>query len=175
MIKIMLFFLCLSTSALAAGKGHGSPADLIPSAGNILILLVGLTFLLKGKLSTFFTDKSQVISEMMERAEIKAKEAELMMNVQRKKIEGAQEEIEELKRDVANQIETFQKEYERDVDERIGNMKTDAGQKIEAERLALLNALNSKLLDQVIVNAKQKIKTEASLQQKATETLVGEL
>lgn len=173
-LAILLTLLCSEVFA-AGGSGHGSPSDLIPSVVNIAILLSGLVFLLKGKLSSFFTDKSVVIAEMMERAEIKAKEAQMMMDMQKKKIEGAQAEIAELKKDTEKQIAAFESEYKKEVDERIQNMKEDAGSKIEAEKTNLLNELNSNLLDQVIVKAKQKIKSEQSLKSKATESLIGEL
>ena len=112
---------------------------------------------------------------MVERAEIKAKEAQLMMEKQKKKIDGAEAEINKLKSEVDDQIKTFEADYSKEVDERIVKMKEDAGHKIEAEKIALLNALNSNLLDQVIVNAKKKIKSESTLKAKATETLIGEL
>lgn len=175
-MKIYLLGLLLCSEVFAAGgSGHGQVTDIIPNAVNLSLLIIILTVLLKSKLSTFFSDKSESVSEMVERAEIKAKEAQLMMEKQRKKIEGADAEITKLKSEIDEQISSFETEYSKEVDHRIIKMKEDAGHKIEAEKVALMNALNSSLLDQVIVNAKKKIKSEGSLKSKATESLIGEL
>lgn len=163
----------LSFEALAAGGG--GPSDLVPSAVNVLILGLILVFLLKNKLSAFFTSKSSDIQEMMERAAIKAKEAEMMMEMQRKKISGAQEEIEKMKTDVSSQISKFKSDYAKEVDERIVKMKDDAGQKIEAEKAALMAGLNNELLDQVILKTKTKIKQENGLAVQATNNLIERL
>lgn len=171
----LLTALICSEVFAAGGGGHGHVSDLLPNAVNLSLLIIILTVLLRKKLQAFFTDKSVLISDMVERAEIKAKEAQLMMEKQKKKIEGAEAEINKLKSEVDDQIKTFESEYSKEVDERIVKMKEDAGHKIEAEKVALLNALNSNLLDQVIVNAKKKIKSEGALKAKATETLIGEL
>lgn len=175
-MKYILLGTLLCSEVFAAGSGgHGHVSDIIPNAVNLTILIVFLVIVLRKKLKAFFTDKAVVISETMERAETKAKEAQMMMEQQKSKIEGAQAEIEKLKSDVDNQIKTFETAYKKEVDERIIGLKEDAGMKIEAEKTAMLAELNSNLLDQVIIKAKSKINSEAGLKNKATDILIGEL
>ena len=170
-MKILLM-LVMSGSAFAAGDGHGGPMDLIAPAVNLSILLGFLAYKLKGPASNFFSGKSASVSEMMERASVKAKEAEMMMQMQSKKMEGANEEISKIESDVDSEISKFKTAYESEVQERIRKMKEEAGLKIEAEKKELLDELNSTLLDQVIAKTKATLKNDNTLNENATKGIV---
>jgi len=167
-----LILLLVSTNAIAAGSGHGSPSDLIPAAVNVTILLAAIVFGLRKKLSALFKAQSTSISELLERASAKAKEAEMLMELNKKKIEGAEEELNKKKVEMKNELTSFEKTYSLSIEERVKKMKEDAGSKIDAEKLELMNELNRTLIDQVISKTKAKIKTDKSLSDSAVERLV---
>ena len=172
-MKYFIYLLLSSEFVFAAGSaGHGSPSDLIAPAVNVLILISLITFGLRDKLSSFFSDKSKSVSEMLESASAKAKEAEMMMEMNKKKMAGAKEEVAKKEQEAKDLIASFDKEYKADVETRINKMKEDAGQKIAAEKTEMINALNSTLLDEVIVKAKNKIKTDNGLSENAAKNLI---
>lgn len=164
----VLVLLTLSGTAFAAGSGQGSPTDLIPSFFNVIVLGALLIWKLKGVFKKHFTTKSESISEIMERASVKAKEAEVMMEMQKKKIDGMNEEISKINSDVAVDVEKFKNDYSSDVQERIRKLKNDAALKIDAEKQELANELNEKLIDSVIAKTKNILKNDKGLNDQAT-------
>ncbi len=171
-MKFLIISLLFSEIALAAGDGHGSVGDLVAPAVNFSILLVAIIYLLKDKAKMYFSEKSTTINEMMKRAESEAKEAELMMANQKKKMESAEVEIAQKQKEVEEMLSNFEKEYQAEVQSKIERMKEDAGQKIEAERSELLQELNASLLDQVIAQAKSQIKSDKNLSSSASNNIM---
>lgn len=167
---ILLMF--ISSTAMAAGDGHGGPADLIAPAVNLSLLFGFLIWKLKGPMSDFFKGKSTETKEMIERAATKAKEAQMMMETQKRKIEGADAEISKMENEANAVLEKFEQDYKISVDRRINKLKEDAGQKIEAEKKELLDKLNSQLLDEVIKNTKTKLQSDKSLGDEATKQIL---
>jgi len=166
---ITIILLSITSSAFAGGDGA---ASLIPSAVNVLILAGGLIYLLKDKASVFFSDKSSVVSEMIDRASAKAKEAEEMMAIQKQKISSVDAEIASLKSEQEKSISEYEAAYSAEVKERISKLKEDTDIKIEAEKTEMLNELNANLLDLVINNAKTKISADPSLSKSVTDNLI---
>jgi F0F1-type ATP synthase membrane subunit b/b' len=170
-VKVVILFL-LTGAAYASGDGHAGPSTLIPAAVNLLILFGAITYFTKDIIIGFFNDKSVSIQNMIQSASVKAKEAKLMMEVQQKKINGADAEIETLGKDVEDMLSSFDSDYSKEVTERIQNLKEDAGQKIEAEKNELLDELNSKLLDEVISKTKVMLKNDSGLSSEATKRII---
>jgi F0F1-type ATP synthase membrane subunit b/b' len=168
----VLVLLALSGSVYASGDGHGSPADLIPAFFNVFLLGGFLVWKLKGVFKKHFETKSESISEIMESASVKAKEAEMMMQMQKKKIDGMVEEISKINSDVAVDIERFKNDYSKDVQDRIIKLQNDAAQKIESEKKELANELNETLVDSVILKAKEILKKDKSLNEQATSKIL---
>ena len=168
----VLVLLALSGTAYASGDSHGSPTDLIPSFFNVFLLGGFLVWKLKGVFKNHFETKSKSISEVMERANVKAKEAEMMMAMQQKKIDGMTEEISKINSDVTTDIEKFKNDYSKDVQDRIKKLKNDAAQKIESEKKELADELNETLVDSVIAKAKEVLKNDKSLNEKATSKIL---
>lgn len=168
-INLFLVLALASPFVFAAGKG---PASLISNGVNVFLFLALIVYLASKKLPSFFNEKSENVSEMINRAESKAKEAQLMMEAQKKKTSGLNSEIDELQKDSEKLISEFETKYVSDVNERIEKLKEDAGQKIEAEKVEMLHDLNEDLLNLVINNAKAKIKANDSLAKSATENII---
>jgi len=176
-MKIVLCSLILSPSiVMASGSaGHGSPSDLIAPAVNIAILVGFLVWKLKGPFSTHFVNKANSVSEVMERASVKAKEAEMMMAMQKKKMDGSDAEVSKIASDVDNDVAAYKSAYEKEVAERIAKLKVDAASKVEAEMQSLTNELNTLLLDKVISDAKNMIKEDKNLNNEVTEKIIAGL
>lgn len=171
----ILVLLSLLTSANAIAAGGPAPttwAEFFPTLVwplfNVVLLGSALFWKLKGPIKGFFKDKSEGIAEIMERANVKAKEAEMMMQMQRQKLEGMETEISKIHSEVDSEINSFKNTYVKDVEERVEKLKADAALKIEAEKNQLTNQLNAMLLDEVIEKAKVTIKTNKDLNQQAT-------
>lgn len=167
-----LVLLAMSGSAYAAGDGHGSPMDLIAPAVNLSILLGFLAYKLKGPVREMFVSKSASVSEMIERASVKAKEAEMMMKVQTDKMKGAEQEVAKLNEETAEELKSFEASYKEEVQSRVKAMREDAGQKIEAEKKELLDDLNSNLLSLVIEKTKTTLKTDKALADNAAKSII---
>lgn len=174
MRKLLLLNLIVTTNSFAAGSGPAPTtwAEFFPTlfwpAFNVILLIILLVWKLKTPVRSFFQNKSESIAEIMERASVKAKEAEMMMQMQRKKIEGMEVEIEKINADMETEMKNFEKNYSKEVDERIEKLKTDAALKIEAEKKQLTEQLNSILLEEVISKTKQTIKSNKQLSEQAT-------
>ena len=173
MKKLILLSLLISTNVIAAGGPQPTTwAEFFPTlvwpAFNVGLLASLLFWKLKSPVKSFFKNKSESIAEIMERANVKAKEAEMMMQMQRKKIEGMESEIQKIHSEAESEMETFKKTYAKEVDERIEKLKADAALKIEAEKKQLTDQLNAMLLDEVIAKTKETIKTNKELGEQAT-------
>lgn len=167
-----LLTLGLVGNAFAAGDGHGSPADLIAPAINVALLGGFLVWKLKGPLSTYFTNLSQSVTETIERASIKSKEAAQMLESEIKKQENLSTEISNIKNQALSDANSFEKRLEIETENKILKLKSDANLKINAEKKAAIDNLNNELLEQVIKEAKTTIKTNTDYQSKASSKLI---
>lgn len=168
-----VILLLLSGVAFAGGdSGHAGPSSLIAPLVNVVILASFLIWKLKGPAKDFFTTKSTDVSNMMERAAIKAKEAQMLMAESKRKLEGAESEISKQKAESEAFINNFNTEYNKEVDERITELKSDAKNKIETEKNDLVSNLNNALLENVLLKAKDKLKNDKNLSDKATQNII---
>lgn len=175
MMRILLFFFVVTGNAIAAGDGHGHASDLIPSFVNLGLLLTFLGWKLKQPAKEYFEKKSSNISEVLERANVKSKEAGMMLQMQQKKIDGMDKEISKIFEDVKTSISSFKDAYSNDVNERIKKLKDDAAQKIEAEKKQMMDQVNSLLLDEVIVKTKSIIKNDNNINSNVTKNILQDL
>ncbi len=166
----------LMETAIAAGNGgHGSVTDLIAPLVNVVLLVGFLVWKLKGPLSAHFTSKAEEITNTLERASLKSKEAEVMLQAQQKKMANVDSEAKEILRHAETEVKNYEKTYAREVEDKLFKLKTDATSKIEAERKTMIAALNASLLDQVIAKAKTTIKGNKDYQNKASAKILGEM
>lgn len=172
---ISLYILIISDFVIAAeGGGHaaGHVSDLIAPFVNIFILGAFLIWKLKNPLSNYFVKKSNDVSEIMARASVKAKEAEMMFKMQQTKLEKVDEEISRIKTESQELARQFETEYRRSVDDRIKQLKEDASVKIETERKEMMDQVNSIMLDEVIARARGAVKNDPALSKTITENLI---
>lgn len=170
-----LLLALVTSSALASGSGthHGHLSDLVAPLVNVLILAGVLVWKLKKPLSDHFTAQAQEISNTLERASLKSKEAEVMLAAQEKKMAQLDNELKEIARSGENDARNFEKLHAREMEEKASKLKTDATAKIEAERKALRDELHAALLDEVVAKAKTTIRGNDDYRAKASARMLG--
>lgn len=177
LLSTILFF-GFASAAFAAGNGgehHGHVTDLIAPVVNVVVLVGFLVWKLKKPLGDMFTKQAEEISNTLERASLKSKEAEVMLKSQEKKMSNLENEIKEINRATENEIKNFEKTYAREIEEKSFKLKIDATAKIEAERKAITDELHATLLDEVINKAKSTIRGNKDYQAKASSRMLGEM
>ncbi len=175
-MKLFLIFLASFISVenlFAAGDGHhGSVADLIAPAVNVAILVGFLVYKLKKPLSDMFTKKSEEISNTLERASLKSKEAQIMYEGEVKKLNNLNNEIKNIHHQSEQEISLYEKKLSKETEEKTRKLKNDANLKIAADKKQLIDELNNQLLDQVIKNAKSTIKSNKEYLDKTSSKLL---
>lgn len=171
MVKLFIVLNLIITSAFAA-SGGGHVSELIAPFVNIFILLSFLVWKLKTPMSNYFKQKSADVSEVMERASVKAREAEMMLQMQKTKLEKLDEEVSQIGTETEKLISTFKRDYEKSIEDRIQKLKADASQKIESEKKEMMEKVNATVLDEVIARAKAGVRANESLSKNITENLI---
>lgn len=162
-----------ATKAWSSGDTHhASITDLIAPAVNVALLVGFLVWKLKKPLSDAFTKKSEEITNTLERASLKAKEAELMLNNEKNKQSNLANEVKNIAAQAEADVTSYERTLAKETEDKTQKLKTDANAKIQADKKALLDELNAKLLDQVIAQTKQTIKSNADYQSKASSKLL---
>jgi F-type H+-transporting ATPase subunit b len=162
----------LPTVTFAAGDGHGSPIDLIPPAINFFLLFGFLVYKLKKPIQNAFIKKAKDISDSMDRANVKAKEAQAKLEIQKNKLLNLDKEIISLKESTEREVQSFEKRYKEEIDLKSMKLKQDAALKLEAERKANLNKMNTEMVDLIISSAKLKVKQDQGLKNKINNKIV---
>lgn len=175
-MKKVLFLLLFSQIAKAASDGHGGDfLNLIPSFINVTLLAGFLIWKVKGPLKNHFINKANEITKTMERANVKSKEAQIMLEQQEKKLANMENELTEIKEKTAKEIDSFQHKYSEDIELRKNKLKEDASHKVIAEKNAMLEDVNESLIDTIILKTKSSIKSNKNSQQMASTNLLKEL
>lgn len=167
-----------SAVAFAAGDGGhhaGHVTDLLAPVVNVLVLAGFLVWKLKKPLSDMFKKQAEDISNMLERASLKSKEAEVMLQSQERKMANLDSELKEIVRSTETEIKNFERTYTKEIEDKSFKLKTDATAKIEAERKAITDELHSALLDAVINKTKSTIRGNKDYQTKASSRMLGEI
>lgn len=160
------------TKAYAAGGGHGSITDLVAPAINVGILLGVLAWKLKGPLHNFFVSKAEEVSNTLERASLKSKEAQMMLDSETRKMTNLQNEISNIQKQAENDVLVFEKNLSKETEDKTQKLKADANSKIQADKKALMDELNAELLNEVIKKTKTTIKTNKDYQNKVSSKLL---
>jgi F0F1-type ATP synthase membrane subunit b/b' len=157
----------------AAGGGHhGSVSDLIAPAINVGILLGVLIWKLKGPLKQHFISKSEEVANTLERASLKSKEAQMMLENEQRKMSNLRNEIKSIQQQAENDVLTFEKKLSKETEDKTQKLKADANAKIQADKKAIMDELNTELLGQVIAKTKSTIKTNKDYQNKVSTKLL---
>lgn len=164
--------LSLTKAYAAAGGGHGSITDLIAPAINVGILLGVLAWKLKGPLRNYFVGKSTEVANTLERANLKSKEAQIMLDSESRKLATLDNEIKSIHQQSENEVLVFEKNLSKETEDKTHKLKADANSKIQADKKAVMDSLNAELLNQVISKTKTTIKTNKDYQNKVSTKLL---
>lgn len=168
-----LVALSFSGAAFAAGDaGHGSAADLIAPAVNVILLGGFLIWKLKGPLKSHFDTKATDISNTLERASLKSKEAQMMLENEQRKISNLSNEISTINEQAEKDVQVYEKNLAKETEEKTQKLKLDANSKIHADKKMMIDELNTELLNQVIAKTKNTIKSNKDYQSKVSTKLL---
>jgi F0F1-type ATP synthase membrane subunit b/b' len=166
----------LATKAWSSSEGHGghhaSITDLIAPLINVGILFGVLIYATKDKLKNYFIAKSEEVANTIERADIKSKEAQLMLDSQKRKMANLEAELKNIHSQAEAEVNTFEKNLSKETEDKIGKMKLDANSKIAADKKQMMDDLNAELLQQVISKTKSTIKSNKDYQNKVSSKML---
>lgn len=163
------------TKAYAASSGeghHASVTDLIAPTINVGLLLGVLAWKLKGPLHNFFVSKADEVANTLERASLKSKEAQMMLEGESRKMANLQNEMSGIHKQSENDVLQFEKNLSKETEDKTQKLKADANSKIQADKKALMDELNAELLNEVIKKTKTSIKTNKEYQNKVSTKLL---
>lgn len=155
-----------------AGEHHASIFDLFAPTVNVSILLGVLIWKIKLPLKNYFTSKSEEITNTLERANLKSKEAHIMLEGENRKVANLPSELKNIEHQAEVEISSFEKNISKETEEKTHKLKIDANSKIQADKKAVMDELNAELLNQVISKTKSTIKTNKEYQDKVSTKLL---
>lgn len=164
------------SKAWGAGGGdhHASLTDLIAPTVNVAILLGALIYATKDKLKSYFVSKSEEVSNTLERANIKSKEAHMMLEAQQRKMTALESEIKNIYLRAETDVQSYEKNLSKEVEDKAAKLKLDAQAKIAADKKAMMDEVSAELLEQVVLKTKTTIKGNKDYQSKvSTKMLQG--
>lgn len=165
--------LVVTSSAFAAGNGgHGSVSDLIAPAVNVAILAGFLLWKLTTPLRNHFNKMSTDVASTIERASLKSKEAQMMLENEQRKAASLSNELKLIQDQSEKDVQAFEKKLALETEEKTHKLKSDANLKIQADKKAMMDELNAELLNQVIQKTKSTIKTNKDYQTKVSSKLI---
>ncbi len=156
------------SSADAHGAAHGSITDLVAPAINVAILFGVLIYATKDKLKAYFDSNAAEVKNTLERADIKSKEAAIMLENQQRKIANLDSEIKGIHSQADTDVLVFEKNLSKETEDKISKMKIDANSKVAADKKMMVDELNQELLEQVVKKAKSTIKNNKDYQSKVS-------
>lgn len=151
---------------------HASIIDLFAPAVNVGILVGVLVWKVKAPLKKYFDAKSDEVANTLERANLKSKEAKIMLEGENRKLSNLSSEINVIRKHAEEEVSAFEKDISKEIEERTQKLKFDANSKILADKKQIMDDLNAELLNQVISKTKSTIKTNKDYQNKVSTKLL---
>ena len=178
MKNVFLFVSILVYSGVCLASesaGHGSITDLIAPAINVVLLGGFLLLKIRKPLKNFFEDKSKKVSQLLDRAEVKSKEAQVMLEMYQKKMKEISKDIDEIYKEREDEVAVFAKNHREEVQNRVEQLKAETLQVIEAEKNTLVTKVNKALLDDVLNKAKNIIASNSQYKKSVTKRLLEDM
>ena len=174
---ITVLAILLSSSLMAAGDGHsgGSPLDLKWAFVNTVLLFGFLGWKMKGPVTEMFDTKSKDVAELYQFAGEKEKEAEARLSSLKTKMSNLESEKEKIIKEVEEETKSFISKSESDLEAYLQRVERDTEAKLSTEKATLEKNLNSRLVDEVIIAAKNKLKSDSSLASKASANILSQV
>ncbi len=166
---------CVSQTALAAGGGSGSIADLKWPAVNFILLASFLAFKLKRPLRENFDKNAEEVTFLAEQAESKDRQAQIRLDTYKKKMADINSERQKITKAADEETRRYAKRAERATGEYLDRLVRDLKRKMAQEKQALGDEINACLMDEVIKRAKGMVAGDQALKQKVARKLVSHM
>lgn len=160
-------------SALAAPGEQGPITDLLFPVINFSIIFTLIFVLLRKPIKSAFEKNADDVTALYKHAEEKDKEAQLRLAQFELKMKSLDTETQKLLAQAKNDAEKISSTVESETLQQLSKMTDEAKMKAEYEKNMMIKDLNESLLDQVLLKTKTAIKSDKSLQSKATNNLAG--
>ena len=164
----------IATKAWSSSESehHASITDLIAPAFNVAVLFGVLIYATKDKIKSYFVSHSESISNTLQRADMKSKEAQLMLENQKIRVASLDADVKNILSQSEADVVAFEKKISKETEDKITKFKNDADSKIAADKKQMIDGLNAELLEQVIKKTKSTIKSNAENQSKVSSKLL---
>lgn len=177
-LKYSFMFAALSSTAFAAAKGeHHEPsiADLTYPAINFLVLAGFLVWKLKKPMKEMFDKKAEEVRSLMNSAAEKSKAAQERLSTLQSKMKNLDSEVAKIKNDYEADAVQFAKNQTQETQATISRVKRDLENKLDGERNEIIDQMNQDLINKVIENTQQTIRSNGDMKTRATQKIVSEL
>ena len=179
MLKFAFIFTLLIADVMAAGDAHGghhpTMKDLIAPTFNFVILFGFLLYKIKAPMKSFFDTKSKKISEILDRAQVKSKEAQVLFDLNTRKVKEADHDAANILKAAEEDAKKFAQDCDREAKDKTEKLKSEAFNRVEAEKKVMINQLNKELVDEVILKSKKIIATDNKVKTDLTTKAVKEI
>ncbi len=155
-------------------EGHRqvSVMDLKWPLFNFIILMIGIIFLGKKKISASFTKLSLDVEKLINYAQEKDREAQLKLEMFQRKIENFEQQKQKIDQETKQDLEKYETQIQLDFKNESLRRIKDAESKLENEKKLVLKKLYNELIDKVVENTKNKFLKDKNLKNKATEKIL---
>ena len=156
----------------SGGEHHSSISDLIAPTFNVVVLIGVLIFATKDKLKGYFITQSENVANTLERADIKSKEAQLMLDGQKRKLASLDADIKKIESESESDVHAYEAKLSKETSQKISKLKEDGHSKAEANKKQMMNDLNKELLEEVMKQTKSTIKDNKEYQSKVSSKML---
>ena len=139
----------------AESSGDGHIGELFWPAINFGVLLIFLTVKLIAVLRKTLEEESVNVKNLYDFAEKKDRETQIRLEIYRKKLANFDAEKRKIGENTRQEIRAFQKSIERETQKIISKMKKEGNDKINNEKMGMIAAIHSTLVEKIIVKTKQ--------------------
>jgi F0F1-type ATP synthase membrane subunit b/b' len=175
LIKILGLNLIISYSAYASGDGgghHGSVLDLIPAYVNFLIFISLIFWKIKGPVKNFFENHYKNVSESLEVADFKYKDAALKYENYKRKVSDSASECEEIQKLANKELDEYITNLKLEFKSKLEKFKADSQKSLEKEKADLVGEVYGNVLNLVFTGAKNIIMTDENSKSKISKNIL---
>lgn len=175
LIIIGITFVNVAFAAAGGGYGEIHWTDIIHPWINFAIIFGFIGWKIKGMISDAFTKNAEEVESLYIVAEEKDKEAQIKLDALRKKFDQVESAKEKIIQNAMTDAEKFEAKYREEIESNIERLKREAANKVESEKNEMMRELNASLLEQVISKTKTSVKSNDEYRKKAAEKLLSEV
>lgn len=183
MSSVLFFFITLVfTTFKVWAEGHGGeahahvgPGSLIAPAFNFIVLFSFIIYKAKIPMKKSFEQKAKRISEILDRAGVKAKEAQVLLDISNKKLSDIDHETAAIMKNTEEDARKMAADSEKDIKEKTEKLKAEAIIRVETEKKNMISDLNKELINDVMKKTKGLITSNSAVQKSLNQKMAQEI